>query len=277
MGIKRGGLSVAVVLMMLACFCAGCSNTSHDGGTERKRSIVTSDTLLSGIIASLLPPYRYSVEAILPPGQCPGHYDVKLSDIAKIKKAVLTVSFNDMPSVDKGATDGGARLLVNPAGRNWMAPDSYVYGVRLLADELIQRFPEDKAEIMRRSTYTIEKVQREANLLVKKIKDAGIFGKPVLASSMQKEPVEWMGFRVVAEYGRQEAMSVREIIRLTETGKTQRVIMVVDNLQSGPNAGKGIAETIGAPHIVLTNFPSEKGYLATLEENIAAVLAAARR
>jgi zinc transport system substrate-binding protein len=53
--------------------------------------------------------------------------------------------------------------------------------------------------------------------------------------------------------------------------------MVVDNLQSGPDAGKGIAETLGAPHVVLTNFPSEKGYLATLGENVNAVLAASQK
>ena len=77
-----------------------------------------------------------------------------------------------------------------------------------------------------------------------------------------------MGFRVVGEYGRPEAMSAREVVRLSEIGKDQKAIVVVDNLQSGPDAGKGIAETLGVPHVVLTNFPSEKGYLATLGENV---------
>ncbi len=53
--------------------------------------------------------------------------------------------------------------------------------------------------------------------------------------------------------------------------------MVVDNLQSGPDVGKGIAETLGVPHIVLTNFPSEKGYLATLIENVDIVLEASKK
>ena len=94
---------------------------------------------------------------------------------------------------------------------------------------------------------------------------------------MQKEPLVWMGFRVVAEYGRPESMSMREVVHLVRAGKEQSVIMVVDNLQSGPDTGKGIAETLGAPRVVLTNFPSEKGYLATLGENVNAVLAAVRK
>jgi zinc transport system substrate-binding protein len=227
------------------------------------------------MIASLLPPNRYSIEAILPPGQCPGHYDVKLSDIEKMKKANLIVSFRGMPFMDKAGLDGGAQLLVDAGGRNWMAPDSYIYGLGILATELSKRLPEDKDEIMIRKENTVRKVKAGANLLIEKIKLTGLFGKSIIASSMQKEVLEWMGFRVVGEYGRPEAMSLKEVVRLSKIGKDHHVIMVVDNLQSGPDVGKGIAETLGVPHVVLTNFPSEKGYLATLRENVNAVLAAA--
>jgi zinc transport system substrate-binding protein len=105
----------------------------------------------------------------------------------------------------------------------------------------------------------------------------GLFGKPIIVSSMQKEVLEWMGFRVVGEYGRPEAMSAKEVVRLSKIGRDQHAILVVDNLQSGPDAGKGIAETLGVPHVVLTNFPSEKGYLTTLRENVDAVVAAVMR
>jgi zinc transport system substrate-binding protein len=105
----------------------------------------------------------------------------------------------------------------------------------------------------------------------------GIFGKAIVASSMQKEPIEWMGFRVVGEYGRPEAMSAREVVRLSKIGRDGHAILVADNLQSGPEAGKGIAEALGVPHVILTNFPSKRGYLATLEENVDAVVSAVMR
>jgi zinc transport system substrate-binding protein len=273
----KAKLFLAIVAMALVCVSTGCSDSSKRGNPEIVRGIVTSDTILSGMIASLLPPNRYSIEAILPPGQCPGHYDVKLSDIKKMKKADLKVSFSGMPFMDKAGLEGGAQLLVAAEGRNWMAPDSYIYGLGVIADGLSKRFPEDKDEIMSRKEDTIREVKAQANSLIEKIKRAGIFGKPILASSMQKEPLEWMGFRVVGEYGRPEAMSAREVVRLSKIGRDQHAIVVVDNLQSGPDAGKGIAETLGAPHVVLTNFPSEKGYLATLGENVSVVLMAAKK
>ncbi|MBA4390357.1 MAG: hypothetical protein C0399_05410 [Syntrophus sp. (in: bacteria)] len=270
-------LFLTIAAMVLVCAIAGYPDTSKGGSKEVRRGIVASDSILSGMIASLLPQHRYSVEAILPPGQCPGHYDVKLSDIEKMKRAVLVVSFRGMPFMDKNRLDGGTQLLVDAQGRNWMAPDSYIYGLGLLAHELSKRFPEDKDNIMSRKEDTIRKVRTEANALIEKIKQAGIFGKPIITSSMQQEPLVWMGFRIVAEYGRPEAMSTREVVRLVKVGRDQRTIVVVDNLQSGPDAGKGIAEALRAPHVVLTNFPSEKGYLTTLGENVNAVLAAVRK
>src|SRR4030042_1402627 len=154
---------LAIMAMALGCVSTGCSNKSKDGDAKIVRGIVTSDTILSGMIASLLPPNRYSIEAILPPGQYPGHYDVKLSDIEKMKKADLNVSFSGMPFMDKAGLDVGAQLLVAAGGRNWMAPDSYIYGLGVLADELSKRFPEDKDEIMSRKEDMIREVKAEAN------------------------------------------------------------------------------------------------------------------
>ncbi len=237
------------------------------------RTIVTSDTILAGIIEALLPPDRYRVEAILPPNQCPGHYDIKLSDVQKTQKAALLVSFRGMPFMKK-ASSGGAQLLVDAGGRNWMRPDVYVDGLNLLAEELAARFPRDRDAIAARRQEAMDRINAAAAALLEKIRQAGLQGRAVLASRMQKEPLEWMGFSVAGAYGRPEAISAREIVRLTMAGRRYRAVAVVDNLQSGPDAGKGIAEALGVVHLVLTNFPSAEGYLATLEANVDAVLAA---
>lgn len=268
---------LTIAAMVLACLFSGCSGKPQDAAPTGGRTIVASDTILSEIASSLLPPGRYRVEAILPPGQCPGHYDVKLTDIERMNKAALNVSFRGMSFMAKAGLDDGRQLVVDPEGRNWMAPGSYAQGLEILAARLSERFPQDAAEIARRKEQTLRLLKKEADALVQKVTGAGLSGKPVIASFMQKESLEWMGFRVVAEYGRQEAMSAREVLRLAEIGKNRGAIMVVDNLQSGPDTGKGIAETLRAPHVVLTNFPSEKGYLATLKENVDVLLSAVRK
>jgi zinc transport system substrate-binding protein len=267
----------AIISMAAVCLFAGCTDRSKGADQKDVRVIVTSDTILSGMIASLLPEHPYAIAAIFPPGQCPGHYDVKLSDIEKMKKADLVVSFSEIFFMDKAVSDSKRRLLIDTGGRNWMTPDSYLYGLNLLADRLSEYFPEDRGKIISCKEEAIREVRTYAHSVIQRIRQAGFYGKPVIASSMQKEPLEWMGFRVVGEYGRPEAMSAREVVRLSKTGREHHAIFVADNLQSGPDAGKGIAESLGVPHIVLTNFPSEKGYLTTLRENVDIILAAAVR
>ncbi len=275
--ITKAALFLSVAAIALVCLLPGCSDKPESINPGNVRTIITSDTILSDMMTSLLPRSRYSIEAIFPPGQCPGHYDVKLTDIEKMKRATLNVSFRGMAFMDKAGLDDKAQIIVDPGDRNWMAPDSYIYGLSLVADRLSIRFPEDSAEITRRKEDAIRRVRTQTDTLLQKIKRAGIFGKPVIVSSMQKEPLEWMGLHVVGEYGRPESMSAKEVVRLAQIGRNLGVIMVIDNLQSGPDAGKGIAETLKISHVVLTNFPSEKGYLATLGENVDALLAAVRK
>jgi zinc transport system substrate-binding protein len=216
------------------------------------------------------------VEALLPPEQCPGHYDMKLSDVEKLGRADLVIAFADMPPAQKGGRDG-ARLLVETGGRNWMVPDYYLHGLSVLTGLLAARYPQEKDAIRQRERQAAARVRGAALALKQRIARAGVAGKPVVASSMQRELLEWMGLTVVAAYGRPEAMSAREAARLVATGRERRAVLVAATLQSGPDAGRGIAEALRAPHVVLTNFPADEGYIAALEGNVNAVLAALDR
>jgi len=235
---------------------------------------VASDTILSGMIEGLLPSEDFEVTSILPPDQCPGHYDVKLSDIAKVKQADLVVSFIGMPYMRRAEVDADKQLLIDSKGRNWMAPDSYIAGMKLLAEELSKRFPDHRKQIALRLDKGCLEVEGMKKILGDRLKRSAVFQKPILASFMLVEPLEWMGFQVVGKYGRPESISAKEVVDLTRVGREKKAYMVVDNLQSGPDAGRGIAEALGAPHVVLSNFPMENGYVHTLRDNVDAVLAA---
>jgi len=243
----------------------------------KTRLIITSDTILSGMVEALLPEQKYRVAAILPPGQCPGHYDVKISDIEKMQKADLLISLRGLPFMSKIDAGESARLVIDTEQRNFMAPQSYIFGLSRVATELMSRFPADRVEIARRKEAAIRRISDEAQNLKERIGKANVHGQAILSSSMQREPLEWMGFRIAADYGRPESMSAKDLARLLKVGKEWNVVAVVDNLQSGPDAGKSIAQSLRCPHIVLNNFPTDRGYLSTLKDNVDAVLAALDR
>lgn len=267
---------VLITALLLALIPAAPQEAIAENAKARYH-IVTSDTLLSGMAEALLPGTRYRVKAILPPGQCPGHYDVKLADIEEVQKADLVISFRGMPFMKGASFDDQKKLEMDNGARNWMVPDSYIDGMNHLANHLSVRFPADRDEIGRRNEAAVLLIRKESVKLRDRITLAGLRGLAVLASSLQKETLEWMGLRVVGVYGRPESISARDVVRLIRIGREQQALAVVDNLQSGPDAGIRIAEALGRPHIVLNNFPSERGYLSTLKENVEAVMAATGR
>lgn len=268
--------SLMAAALLLSILCAACQKASSREQPRARKSILASDTILSGMGAALLPPEHFEVSSILPPGQCPGHYDVKLSDIAKVKRADLVVSFTGMPFMQHVEVDTERMLFLDTHGRNWMAPDSYIAGLDLLAEKLSERFPEYRLQIAAQRDRAAGEVVATNRNLSERIRRARVSQRPVIASSMLREPLEWMGLRVVGEYGRPESLSAKEIAELIRVGRKTKAAIIVDNLQSGPEAGKGIAEALQAPHVVLSNFPLEKGYAATLGENVDRVLAALR-
>lgn len=261
-----------MVIGSLFCLLGQCSPRTQGTADKEKHLIITSDTILESMVSSLLPQDRYRVEPILPPGQCPGHYDVKLSDLERTKKAELIIYFKGMPFIARIPNVFSKTLSIDTEGNNWMTPDYYIYGMTIICDNLSWIFPKDAHLIQAKKENEVKRLREEIDTLKRKIQEAGFSGKKIIASSMQKQPLEWMGFTVVADYGRPEAMTAKDALNLIRIGKRNKVVLVVDNLQSGPDTGRGIAESLGVPHVILTNFPSEKGYLHTLKENIEIIL-----
>jgi zinc transport system substrate-binding protein len=100
---------------------------------------------------------------------------------------------------------------------------------------------------------------------------AGRMLPTVLVSDKQEPFISWLGFRVVATYGRAEDFTAQELTRLARVASDSGVKLVVDNLQSGPDTGKPLADGLGAKHVTLTNFPLRGSYRQALLDNAAAL------
>jgi zinc transport system substrate-binding protein len=93
----------------------------------------------------------------------------------------------------------------------------------------------------------------------------------VIAAEQQAPFLAWLGFRVVATYGRAEDFTAQELTRLARIAQDSAVGLFVDNLQSGPDTGKPMAEALKVKHVTLTNFPMQSSYRQALLDNVAAL------
>ena len=89
-----------------------------------------------------------------------------------------------------------------------------------------------------------------------------------MCADMQAGFVGWVGLNIVTTYDRSDP-SIPQVVReLVDTGRAENVTLIIDNLQSGQDAAKAIAEDIRCKRIILSNFPGGFDNTETWEKAI---------
>jgi ABC-type Zn uptake system ZnuABC Zn-binding protein ZnuA len=254
--------------LLVATMTLGCSRRPG------RIHIVASTTLIGTIVRSIAGD-RFAVTTIAPAGLCPGHFDLKPSDVAAANNARLILNHGWeawYPSLEKAIISPGPRRVTLATQGNWMIPELQKQAAVEIA-ALLAEVDTACADTYRLAAtrYQSEVDSAAAAAL------AMLTGKelpPVIASEQQTPFLRWLGFPVVATYGRAEDFTAQELTRLARVASDSGVQLVVDNLQSGPDTGKPLAEALKVKHVTLTNFPLEGSYRQALLDNTAALVQA---
>jgi zinc transport system substrate-binding protein len=199
---------------------------------------------------------------LIPGGMCPGHYDARPVDVEAVANSSLFIIHNwqqdkaniqdlitaaDNPHLNVSVID----ILDVP-----MLPAYQIELVKHILDILGNAYPDNV------NFYTSNLERREQRIASKetelqnRLRQANIDGIKVLCSNMQADFIKWVGFDVIATYGRPEELSVRQVEQLVTLAKSEGVTLVIDNLQSGgTTASQNLAHDIGVAHVTITNFP----------------------
>jgi len=233
--------------------------------------IVASTTLISTIIHAVGGD-RFAVTTIAPAGLCPGHFDLKPSDVtaANYAKLILNHGWEAWyPALEKAIIPPGPRRVTLATKGNWMIPDMQKRAASEIASLLTE------LDTARADTFRIAAERYRADVDSAAVAARALLtGKelPAAIAAEQQAPfLAWLGFRVVATYGRAEDFTAQELTRLARVASDSGVRLVVDNLQSGPETGKPLAGGFGAKHVTLTNFPLQGSYRTTLLDNVSAL------
>ncbi len=212
---------------------------------------------------------RLRLVTMVPPGTCPGHFDLSPRLVPELRAAVAVVR-HDFQAPLGAAVErlaGGDVAVVAVASEGGLTvPGHYLGLVRQLAGELGRVLPERRPELeaaLARVSLRLEGLEAEV-----RARPAPWRGAPVIASAHQAELCSWLGLEVVAELGRAEDTTLRGLEGLLG----ERPAMVVGNLQEGPQAALSLGQRLGRPVAVLSNFPGAPGYGATFDELLRANL-----
>ena len=198
------------------------------------------------------------ISRIIPPGNCPGHFDLKPQMLLDIRKADLFVyhSFQSGIEARVKGMDAGVKMLELPAKGSYLIPSNYWESVQILRkelDEVLQAEEQGKpASSATAGQRMLAECEQQNRFWRAAVADNGWEGVAVIASGMQAEFCRWLGFDVVAVLPRSEDLTPARMRELVES----EAALVVGNRQSAAQAAAMLAGRKGIPVAVLDNFPS---------------------
>ena len=248
---------ISAVLLILGLIVLPMLASSCQTEPASLFKVVTTTSLL-GSIVERIGVKHVSVTIIVPPASCPGHFDAKPGDIQALAEAALFLKHEW-----EGFTDGLVEAAANPdlevvtveIEGNWMAPPVQAQAVDQVVYVLSQADPTNQSSYESNAEAYKAVIKQTEQQMKGRLTAAGVSQAPVLCAEMLVDFIKWAGFNVVATYGRLEELTVEQIGDLVDLGRETEALLVIDNLQSGPETGVGIAQEIGVPHVTLSNFP----------------------
>lgn len=267
----------AVVLWLVLLFC---STASQAADAVR---VVAGTSLISDIVADLTQ-NRCEILTLIQGSSCPGHENASTGDYVFAARANLLLIHPFQRNLQQvsamlAAVDNPKLKVVEVSPRNsWLIPQVQKQAVNEIAAALEVITPELAPDIRLRARQRMQRIDAAETQC--RVMLAPLHGKRVIAATMQAEFASWAGLEVVRTLGRAEDINARELAEILNAVKDMPVAGVVDNYQSGPDAGLPLALELGVAHVVLSNFPGSSDdapdYFSLLLHNVRQLQALAK-
>jgi zinc transport system substrate-binding protein len=234
--------------------------------------IVAGSSLITDVIQDIADG-KLKARTLIPPGMCPGHYDVKPSDVETLANSKALIIHNwqqNMKNITElvEAADNPSLVIktINVPDKP-MVPEIQAETTDKIAQALCEIDPENSAYYQEKAAGRVQAILAKGEEVKGRLQDADVSGVKVLCVEYQAGFAEWAGFDIVATYGRPEELSVAEVEELVVEAREAGVALVIDNLQSGATAAsEAMAQDIGAIQVTISNFPGGFEYTETWEK-----------
>lgn len=193
------------------------------------------------------------------PSMCPGHFDMRPSQIRELADCDLLVRFDFQKGLDKrfGAEQGDSRRTAVVAAHGGLGvPDSYVSVCRQVADHLIQAGVLTRGEAEERLKNLADRLASLRREVERKIEEGHLRDAPVLASGHQTDFCRWLGLRVVGEISSADGNGMHDMEEALKAGQSARARIVVANEPEGRQSADVFADRLQAKVVVFANFPA---------------------
>ena len=236
--------------------------------------IMTGSSFITNIIQDVADG-KVEPRTFIPPGMCPGHYDVKPSDIEALanSKAFFIHNYQQNYENITGLIEAVENpdliiTVINITG-NWMTPPAQAEAVGKIAQALGEIDADNAAYYQEKAADREQAILTYGDDVKTELQEAGVEGVKVICAEMQAGFVRWAGFNITATFGRPEDLSPAQIADLIDNAQESGVTLMIDNLQSSSTTlGASMEQDIEAIPVTISNFPGGLENTETWEKAI---------
>ncbi len=265
-------------LVALAALAAGCGGEPEPPAAAPDVA-VTSTYLACAVkdVAGDATP----VLALAPPGMCPGHFDLRPSQVQALRRCRLLLRFGFQESLDAkigGAAEGGPAIRAVTVAEGMALPATYVGVCEQTAAALAETGPAEAFDVNARLRAIRERMARLGFDARNEARAGRLAGRGVVASEHQAAFCRWLGLEVATTFTASDTTTAADISRAIAAGEKAAATLIVANRPEGRRVADALADRLNARVAVLDNFPAEaaaSGFDAMVRANVRALVEAA--
>ena len=259
---RRRLINIATCGLILGFTVAVNSSSAmeEDRNDQRPTIVVTTTMLEAAVRDALGHSDKLRIIRLLPPGGCPGHFDLSPRALPLLRQARYIIRHDFQAALDRKIAHLGADDLESIAVKghgSLLIPENYQRLVKTITKMLINHgllpAPPPDTEIELPAEF-LEKMLELETLAESHRREFS--GRPVIASLQQKAFCEWLGYEVKGELARPENTTPGNLRELVGTEAS----IVIANLQSDSGTGRTVAGRKGKSLAIISNFPNAAGY-----------------
>jgi len=268
-------VAAATVCCAMLVACSPSAPPPASGPADKVEVVVTTSILECAVRD--VGGEDFSVCRLVPPHSCPGHFDLTPAHLKRIARAPLFIRHDYQAHLDSKLSRAGKRprrCIAIPSRGAQTIPENYLAAGRRVCAALSDLAPDKAPALKTRLAHTAARVRRaEAEATAAAVR---IRGEVVIASRLQKGFCQWMGLTIAATFDNADQASLKGVEQAIKGAREARASAVVCNLQRGLREGQVLAERLGLPLVVLSNFPEADpdngGYIGLLRTNVDALV-----
>lgn len=255
----------------------------RDKQKEPPASVAVANNYLGCVVKELLGEDCQPM-VLAGPGMCPGHYDVRPSQIARLRGCRVLLRFDFQSSLDSklaDLADAGLKIASIKISGGLCEPASYQTACKQAAEAFVAAGLMGRAEADSRLEIVSRRLATLNVWVKKQVKQYGLEGVPVLSSGHQAAFCKWLGLNVVGTFSSSDQSGVGEIEKAIRAGQRAAIRFIIANLPEGRKAADALAKRLDAAVVVFGNFPNpnagHRNFDDLITANVEALVSAARK